>query len=110
MGKCYQRRLRPSGSFVLEGKEREAALVDGSWHDDMMMAILGNGSFKWTHYPILDREGDARRNGGGHPRWRAELKWRELGAADIEFEEIHFAKDQHPSQHGAPGDIAAAAA
>jgi RimJ/RimL family protein N-acetyltransferase len=26
--------------FVLEGSEREAALVDGQWHDDVMMAIL----------------------------------------------------------------------
>jgi RimJ/RimL family protein N-acetyltransferase len=26
--------------FVLEGREREAALVDGIWHDDLMMAIL----------------------------------------------------------------------
>jgi RimJ/RimL family protein N-acetyltransferase len=26
--------------FVLEGREREAAFVDGIWHDDLMMAIL----------------------------------------------------------------------
>jgi RimJ/RimL family protein N-acetyltransferase len=26
--------------FVIEGREREAALVDGVWHDDVMMAIL----------------------------------------------------------------------
>jgi len=26
--------------FVIEGREREVALVDGSWHDDVMMAIL----------------------------------------------------------------------
>jgi RimJ/RimL family protein N-acetyltransferase len=26
--------------FVIEGKEREAAFVDGTWHDDVMMAIL----------------------------------------------------------------------
>jgi RimJ/RimL family protein N-acetyltransferase len=26
--------------FVIEGREREAALVDGAWHDDVMMAIL----------------------------------------------------------------------
>jgi RimJ/RimL family protein N-acetyltransferase len=26
--------------FTIEGKEREAALVDGAWHDDVMMAIL----------------------------------------------------------------------
>jgi RimJ/RimL family protein N-acetyltransferase len=26
--------------FKIEGKEREAALVDGVWHDDVMMAIL----------------------------------------------------------------------
>jgi RimJ/RimL family protein N-acetyltransferase len=24
----------------MEGREREAAFVDGSWHDDVMMAIL----------------------------------------------------------------------
>jgi RimJ/RimL family protein N-acetyltransferase len=26
--------------FVVEGREREAALVDGMWHDDVMMAVL----------------------------------------------------------------------
>jgi RimJ/RimL family protein N-acetyltransferase len=26
--------------FIIEGREREAALVDGAWHDDVMMAIL----------------------------------------------------------------------
>jgi RimJ/RimL family protein N-acetyltransferase len=26
--------------FVVEGREREAAFVDGVWHDDLMMAIL----------------------------------------------------------------------
>jgi RimJ/RimL family protein N-acetyltransferase len=26
--------------FVVEGREREAAFVDGIWHDDVMMAIL----------------------------------------------------------------------
>jgi RimJ/RimL family protein N-acetyltransferase len=26
--------------FVVEGREREAAFVDGAWHDDVMMAIL----------------------------------------------------------------------
>jgi RimJ/RimL family protein N-acetyltransferase len=26
--------------FVIEGREREAAFVDGAWYDDMMMAIL----------------------------------------------------------------------
>jgi RimJ/RimL family protein N-acetyltransferase len=26
--------------FVVEGREREAAFVDGTWHDDVMMAIL----------------------------------------------------------------------
>jgi RimJ/RimL family protein N-acetyltransferase len=26
--------------FVIEGREREAAFVDGIWHDDLMMAIL----------------------------------------------------------------------
>jgi RimJ/RimL family protein N-acetyltransferase len=26
--------------FIIEGREREAALVDGGWHDDVMMAIL----------------------------------------------------------------------
>ncbi len=28
--------------FVIEGREREAALVDGRWHDDVMMGILEN--------------------------------------------------------------------
>ena len=26
--------------FVIEGREREAAFVDGQWHDDVMMGIL----------------------------------------------------------------------
>ena len=26
--------------FVVEGREREAAFVDGTWHDDVMMGIL----------------------------------------------------------------------
>jgi RimJ/RimL family protein N-acetyltransferase len=26
--------------FIVEGKEREAAFVDGMWHDDVIMAIL----------------------------------------------------------------------
>jgi RimJ/RimL family protein N-acetyltransferase len=26
--------------FVVEGREREAAFVDGIWHDDVMMAVL----------------------------------------------------------------------
>jgi RimJ/RimL family protein N-acetyltransferase len=26
--------------FVIEGREREAAFVDGTWHDDVMMGIL----------------------------------------------------------------------
>lgn len=26
--------------FVLEGREREAALVDGDWHDDVIMGVL----------------------------------------------------------------------
>ena len=38
--------------FVVEGRQREAALVDGDWHDDVMMAIL-------------DREFEAIRRGKG---------------------------------------------
>jgi RimJ/RimL family protein N-acetyltransferase len=26
--------------FVIEGREREAALVDGAWHDDVLMGAL----------------------------------------------------------------------
>jgi RimJ/RimL family protein N-acetyltransferase len=26
--------------FTTEGREREAAFVDGAWHDDVMMGIL----------------------------------------------------------------------
>ncbi|MCI2424239.1 GNAT family N-acetyltransferase [Saccharopolyspora sp. K220] len=26
--------------FVIEGRERETALIDGRWHDDVMMSIL----------------------------------------------------------------------
>ena len=28
--------------FVVEGREREAAFVDGVWHDDIMMGLLSN--------------------------------------------------------------------
>lgn len=28
--------------FVVEGRERESAHVDGKWHDDVMMGVLGN--------------------------------------------------------------------
>jgi RimJ/RimL family protein N-acetyltransferase len=33
--RCYQK-----CGFVIEGRERESALVDGAWHDDVMMGIL----------------------------------------------------------------------
>ena len=33
--KCYQK-----CGFIIEGRERESALVDGEWHDDLIMAIL----------------------------------------------------------------------
>ena len=26
--------------FVIEGRERETAFVDGAWHDDVMMGLL----------------------------------------------------------------------
>ena len=32
---CYAR-----CGFVEEGREREAAYVDGTWHDDVVMGIL----------------------------------------------------------------------
>jgi RimJ/RimL family protein N-acetyltransferase len=28
--------------FIIEGRERETALVDGKWYDDIMMAILAS--------------------------------------------------------------------
>jgi RimJ/RimL family protein N-acetyltransferase len=28
--------------FVIEGRERESALVDGTWHDDIMMGLLAH--------------------------------------------------------------------
>jgi len=28
--------------FVVEGRERESALVDGTWHDDVMMGLLAH--------------------------------------------------------------------
>ena len=31
---CYQK-----CGFIIEGKERESAFVDGEWHDDLIMAI-----------------------------------------------------------------------
>lgn len=37
--RCYQR-----CGFVIEGREREAALVDGEFHDDIMMGILSSDS------------------------------------------------------------------
>ena len=37
--------------FAIEGREREAALVDGTWYDDVMMGIL-------------DREWFSRKNTG----------------------------------------------
>ena len=33
--RCYRR-----AGFVEEGRERESALVDGAWHDDVIMAML----------------------------------------------------------------------
>jgi RimJ/RimL family protein N-acetyltransferase len=33
--RCYEK-----CGFVIEGRERESALVDGAWHDDVMMGIL----------------------------------------------------------------------
>lgn len=33
--RAYEKR-----GFVIEGREREAALVNGSWHDDVMMGLL----------------------------------------------------------------------
>lgn len=33
--KCYQR-----AGFTIEGRERDAAFLDGSWHGDIMMSIL----------------------------------------------------------------------
>jgi RimJ/RimL family protein N-acetyltransferase len=26
--------------FIVEGREREAAVVNGAWHDDVMMGLL----------------------------------------------------------------------
>lgn len=37
--------------FVIEGREREAAFVDGDWHDDVVMAILD------TEYWAMRQEG-----------------------------------------------------
>jgi RimJ/RimL family protein N-acetyltransferase len=31
--------------FMVEGREREAAFVDGNWYDDVMMAILDRGIY-----------------------------------------------------------------
>jgi RimJ/RimL family protein N-acetyltransferase len=33
-------RAYEKSGFVVEGREREAAFVDGVWHDDMMMGLL----------------------------------------------------------------------
>jgi ribosomal-protein-alanine N-acetyltransferase len=35
--RCYRR-----CGFVEEGREREAALIDGHWYDDVMMAVLAH--------------------------------------------------------------------
>jgi len=39
---CNTRAIRAyqKYGFVVEGREREAAFVDGIWHDDVMMGIL----------------------------------------------------------------------
>src|SRR5262249_10982922 len=36
------RALRAYGKcgFVIQGREREAAFVDGEWHDDIMLSVL----------------------------------------------------------------------
>ena len=47
--RCYQ-----ACGFVHEGTEREAALIDGEWHDDWIMGILS-------------REHDSRRSGIKRP-------------------------------------------
>jgi RimJ/RimL family protein N-acetyltransferase len=47
--------------FVVEGREREAAFVDGIWHDDVMMAILDR------EYAEIER-GKARVPGHGLSR------------------------------------------
>lgn len=36
--RCYQK-----CGFVIEGREREAGLVDGQWHDDIIMGLLETG-------------------------------------------------------------------
>lgn len=33
--RCYEK-----CGFVIEGREREAALIDGEWHDDLIMGVL----------------------------------------------------------------------
>jgi RimJ/RimL family protein N-acetyltransferase len=37
--------------FVVEGRERETAFVDGAWHDDIMMGLLDR------HHAQLSRDG-----------------------------------------------------
>jgi RimJ/RimL family protein N-acetyltransferase len=41
--RCYQK-----CGFVIEGRERESAMVDGAWHDDIMMGILAKD---WVDRP-----------------------------------------------------------
>ena len=33
--------------FVIEGRERQTALIDGQWHDDVMMGMLAH-EFDWA--------------------------------------------------------------
>jgi RimJ/RimL family protein N-acetyltransferase len=41
---CNTRAIRAyeKCGFKIEGKEREAALIDGTWHDDVMMGVLSH--------------------------------------------------------------------
>jgi len=35
--------------FIIEGRERESAFVDGTWHDDVMMSVLDREYMEIRH-------------------------------------------------------------
>jgi RimJ/RimL family protein N-acetyltransferase len=38
--------------FVVEGRERETAFVDGKWHDDLMMGLLSTEFQGWLRSKV----------------------------------------------------------
>lgn len=47
--RCYR-----ACGFVEEGRERDSCLLDGAWHDDLMMSILEQ-EYRDRHLAVVDR-------------------------------------------------------